>query len=357
MPSIGKQVQAALGRLVAKLPPLTGSARLGPGELARRDVPADLDEAIDAAARRIAARRLVARRIAVRWIGARPRAAVPGDFLAAVTDPPPSAFWGSLAIADRTAWRAGASPCVLPAGTVLCAEGAPATEVFVLAAGWCKVYATDAGGGEVVLALRGPGDILGEASAVQGARRSATVLALTRVHALSMSAGTLRELLRDRPAAVIAIRKVTEERVVEVAWRMSSLATTTGPQRLARLLLNLADRYPAAQRPSHVPLALREPDLASWAGTSRACVTRTLATWRSGGVIGAGAERLSVTDIHALRAIAGSGPRTSPGLSAPAATRVVTAARPGESFEANAWASFGRQHAKLLQHLERLKHA
>ena len=49
-----------------------------------------------------------------------------------------------------------------PVGVTLCNQGDLATHVFILLAGWVKILSTTQDGHEIVLALRGDGDIVGE---------------------------------------------------------------------------------------------------------------------------------------------------------------------------------------------------
>ncbi|MFJ3880016.1 cyclic nucleotide-binding domain-containing protein [Streptomyces sp. NPDC090077] len=55
--------------------------------------------------------------------------------------------------------------------------------MLLILTGWTKVTASAATGYQALLALRGPGDIVGESAAVTGRPRSATVTALERVPA------------------------------------------------------------------------------------------------------------------------------------------------------------------------------
>jgi CRP/FNR family transcriptional regulator len=79
---------------------------------------------------------------------------------------------------------------------------------------------------------------------------------------------------------------------------------TNGAQRLAGLLLELAD-----QRDSEVRTAmLTQEELASLTGASRATVTRALSNWRQRGIIRTGQRDIIITDLAALRKIAGQQP-------------------------------------------------
>ena len=63
-------------------------------------------------------------------------------------------------------------------GTTVFHEGGGSDEVVVVLSGRVKVSTVTGDGKEVVLAFRGPGDLLGELSAIDGEPRSATVGAL-----------------------------------------------------------------------------------------------------------------------------------------------------------------------------------
>src|SRR5438552_1384699 len=69
-------------------------------------------------------------------------------------------------------------------GAVIFHEAQPCQAVVVLVSGRVKVASNTQGGTEVVLAVRGPGALLGEFSAIDGGNYSATVQALEPVVAL-----------------------------------------------------------------------------------------------------------------------------------------------------------------------------
>src|SRR6267378_450566 len=92
-------------------------------------------------------------------------------FLAALDEPERSDL---LARGGRRRYRRGAT---------VFHEGGGSDEIVVVLAGRVKVSAVTGEGKEVVLAFRGPGDLLGELSAIDGDARSATVGALEPVEA------------------------------------------------------------------------------------------------------------------------------------------------------------------------------
>src|SRR6476620_3282139 len=72
-------------------------------------------------------------------------------------------------------------------GVTLFHEGDDAGPVVVLRSGRVKVATLSAAGREAIVAGRGPGDLLGELSALDGSPRAATVTTLEPVEALVLA--------------------------------------------------------------------------------------------------------------------------------------------------------------------------
>src|SRR5258707_14998145 len=79
-------------------------------------------------------------------------------------------------------------------------------------------------------------------------------------------------------------------------------SVTNGAQRLAGLLLELADRRDSEAR---TPMTLTQEELASLTGAPRATVTRALSNWPPRGLLRTGPRGITITDLGALRQIAG----------------------------------------------------
>lgn len=116
---------------------------------------------------------------------ARPSASTPPQSPAPEEAAPAPAidFWGSLTEAERLAVRAVAEERTFAMGAVLFHEGERADHVVVIRSGWTAI-SVEEGGRKHVLAERGPGQLVGERAALEVNVRSATVIALSPVHAL-----------------------------------------------------------------------------------------------------------------------------------------------------------------------------
>jgi CRP/FNR family cyclic AMP-dependent transcriptional regulator len=214
---------------------------------------------------------------------------------------PAQGFWALLTDDERAFLSGLGRTAVYPPGTVMCVEGDPATHVFVLVQGWVKIIGLTSDGHELTLALRGHGDTVGEIAGETTGYRTATVQAVGTVRALVVPYDKFSSFLDAHDGADRAYRRMVIRRWNDAESMLRTRLVTSGAQRLAGLLLDLAD-----QRDSEVQMAmLTREELADLTGASRATVVRTLANWRQRGIIYTGQRDITITDLGALRKIAG----------------------------------------------------
>lgn len=217
-----------------------------------------------------------------------------------------SDFLELLSGSDREALLSAARPWVFRPGTALCMEGEPSTHVFILVSGWVKVITVTRDGREILEALRGAGDVIGEIAGQVTGYRTATIRAIGTVQALLVSTEQFGEFLNTHAGAAHAHRRVMADmqRMTYEAHRNHVLAS--GPQRLAGLLLDLAARRGEANGGAlTAPLPLSQEEIASLIGASRSTVTRALSDWRSRQIIRTGQQQITIVDRARLLRIAG----------------------------------------------------
>jgi CRP/FNR family transcriptional regulator, cyclic AMP receptor protein len=98
------------------------------------------------------------------------------------------------------------------------------------------------------------------------------------------------------------------QRFSDTANSLYAQTTTNGAQRLAQLLLDLAEKYGEPAGPGQalvLTLPLSQDELASLVSTSRATVTRALHDWRQRGLIQTRTRRITITDPAALHRLGG----------------------------------------------------
>jgi CRP-like cAMP-binding protein len=218
-------------------------------------------------------------------------------------------FWESISDNERMVLSNQGRESLFTRGMPLCLEGDASTHILILLTGWAKVLSTTIEGHEIVLGLRGPGDIVGELAADLGGYRTATVRAIVPVHALSAGVDRFIAFLDAHPAAAHAYRKAMAERQRESTENLRGRIESSGAQRLARLMLDLAARCGAmTEQGVTLMIPLSQADLATWVGVSRATVTRALRQWRDRGVVSTAQGHTTITDVATLRRIGRSSP-------------------------------------------------
>ena len=215
---------------------------------------------------------------------------------------PAQGFWPLLSDDERTVLAGLGRTTVYPPGTVMCVEGDPATHVFVLVDGWVKIVGVTSDGHELTLALRGRGDTVGEVAGETTGHRNATVQAVGTVRALVVPYERFSSFLDAHDGADRAYRRMVTRRWNDAESMLRARSVTSGAQRLATLLLELADSE------FQTAMTLTQEELASLTGASRATVTRALSNWRRRGIIRTGQRDITITDLGALRKIAGQQP-------------------------------------------------
>ncbi|MEV5411407.1 Crp/Fnr family transcriptional regulator [Thermopolyspora sp. NPDC052614] len=185
-------------------------------------------------------------------------------------------------------------------GATVCSEGDTSDWVLVITSGRAKVSSHTAGGTEVVLAVRGPGALIGDMGAISGEPRSATVTALEPLEGVVIHdfAGFLHK--RGRIAVLLLEMLIGRLRDSDRKRIEYGAFDTTG--RVATRLLELADRYGERTAAGvRVALPLSQDELAGWTGASREAVSKALRSLRDRGLIETGRRRVVIHDMDGLR--------------------------------------------------------
>lgn len=225
--------------------------------------------------------------------------------LASAGEPGPSSFLARLQPADRDFLLRESTSRVLPADAVLFHHGDPSAFTIFLISGWVKVSTGSHRGHETLLALRGPGDVVGELAALDGRPRSATVQTLTPVHAAIVPAQRFMSRLRERPDIAIALLGHVAERLRDSDSRRLGFGAHTVPERLAAYLVELAHRHgTVVDNGTQIDVPLSQRELAGAVGASREAVARCLRILRDRRVVITSRRRVTVLQLDVLAAMA-----------------------------------------------------
>jgi CRP/FNR family transcriptional regulator, cyclic AMP receptor protein len=191
-------------------------------------------------------------------------------------------------------------------GATIMHQGEAPGRVLVIEQGRAKVTAITEDGSEVVLAFRGPGELLGELSALGGEPRLATVRALEPLDALALSAVDFDAFLESYPRVALVILRVVIARLREADRQQIEMAAYQTLGRVARRLVELAERFgEAAEGGLEITLPITQDELAGWAGASREATSKALRDLRELDLVETGRRHFTVRDLDGLRRLIG----------------------------------------------------
>ena len=193
-------------------------------------------------------------------------------------------------------------------GQALFHEGQAADSVFLIRRGRIKVMTTTSNGHEVVLAFRGPGDLVGEQSVLDGQPRSATACAVEHVEAVCLTADAFRGFLATHASVSLILLGMLSRRLRDADAKRIEFSAFTAIERVAARLLELAERFGVQSDGSvRIELPLSQEELAGATGASIESVGRALQTMRSLKCIETRRREIRILDRESLDALRRAG--------------------------------------------------
>ncbi len=212
-------------------------------------------------------------------------------------------FLSRLAEPERDALLAIGIRRTFAPGSVLLFQDEQDDRVILILDGRVKVTRANRDSHELLLAIRDPGDLLGELAFIDGLPRVATVIALEEVEALVMTAGALREHLRSSPDVAVALLESVTARFREDSVQRMQFAALDTLGRLCSRIVELAERYGEPREDGIVvEMPISQDELATWTGASRAGVAKALQTLRELGWLETERRLLILRDADSVRA-------------------------------------------------------
>jgi CRP/FNR family transcriptional regulator, cyclic AMP receptor protein len=210
---------------------------------------------------------------------------------------PGAGFLESLSAPQRVALEELGRRRRFPAGAPLFREDDDGGAVYLVLSGWVKITVSGVEGREVLLGLRGAGELLGELAVLREQGRSGTVTAAAPVEAFVVPASAFRAWVERDPAIALVLLGITMERLFAAdrrAIEFASLDVLGRVEARLRELAGTAGRAVPDGREITVPLTQEE--LASWIGASREAVSRALTQLGRLGRVRVERRRITVLD-------------------------------------------------------------
>jgi CRP/FNR family cyclic AMP-dependent transcriptional regulator len=218
-----------------------------------------------------------------------------------------AALLSSLSEEARTAVLERASRTSVGRREFIYVPGDASDAVFVVLRGRVRVLLLSDDGREATLDLREVGEVFGEEALAGGAARSTAAQAWEDTQVVAVPVVDLRAALAVESEAVWALASLVAERCRSTETLLDGLAFRDVGARLARCLLQLAERLGAPRADGTIVLRARltHQDLATLVCTTRETVTLTLEKFKQEGWIAAQGRSLVLCDLLALRERAG----------------------------------------------------
>lgn len=171
--------------------------------------------------------------------------------------------------------------------------------LFTLMKGRVQLIREGPNGRRLAIATLGPGSMFGEGALIGATDPTVKAVALTDCIVWMVPAPQAQALALRYPVLSWGILQTVGQRLAQVENRMEEVAYKRLPERLAGLLLELANGNRAIRGTSHQALA-------DMLGTYRETISAILRSFKDDGLVELGYRKIELRDVTGLRATAGS---------------------------------------------------
>ena len=197
------------------------------------------------------------------------------------------------------------------AGTIFYSPEDASEVLFILKEGRVRIYRLSPDGKALTTAIIAAGTIFGEMAILGQGMHDSYAEALTPCVLCLMSRDDVKRLLLGDPRIALRLTETMGRRLLEAERRLSDFAFKSLPQRIATLLVTLAERETPrlALRvlgAGRLEVPYTHEQLAEMAGTHRETATKVLNELREQGLIELKRGKVVLRDLGALRALDGT---------------------------------------------------
>lgn len=192
------------------------------------------------------------------------------------------------------------TPVSYPAQQRVIRQGDAARYSLLILQGAVKVVVDTERGRDVVIAVRGPGDLLGEMATLEHRPRSAHVVTCSAVQARIIHSPQLADFLGRNVEVSLAVARMLSERLRSADRRGIDFVVCPAPVRVVRVLLDVVQQHGTATG-QELGIPLSQAEIASMAGTGLSTVEKAFRRLESEGVLGRRYRRVLITDLSGLR--------------------------------------------------------
>lgn len=177
-------------------------------------------------------------------------------------------------------------------------------ETYYLKKGYARAYAVSAEGGELTMVVFQPGDFFPLISAINAQKINYYIESLTEVTIIQVPRPQFIQFLKSRQDLVVELAMRLTARFEGVLTRMEYLVFGTASQKLASIMLILAERFGEKQGSRvFIKAPMTHKDLASLIGITRETTTLILRDLTKDGLISFKNKHIIVNNLKGLQKV------------------------------------------------------
>ncbi|MCK5798914.1 MAG: Crp/Fnr family transcriptional regulator [Deltaproteobacteria bacterium] len=187
---------------------------------------------------------------------------------------------------------------------VIYMPGDPGDTVFFVNGGRVKISRVTPDGKELTLAYRGPGELFGELSILDGKHREEMAEAMENALITQVPRERFEKLLREHVALAYEMVHLMCTRRRQIERKTQDLVFKDVNAKLAKLLLGLCDDYGVDDdRGTLVAVKITHQEMANLIGSTRETVSLTLSQFKRTELIATEGRKVIIRDRDGLQAL------------------------------------------------------
>ncbi len=186
-------------------------------------------------------------------------------------------------------------------GKILYQPGDSAKYVYIIHSGYVRTYRLSPEGREVTFGLLGEGNLFGELPIISNALQNSFAEVMEEAEVSLLPRNVFEEMVSRRPDVAYNIMVRISERLYQAEDLIEDLVNRDVSSRVARVLIQLADRFGRQQNTSTIiDLRLPYQEIANMVGSTRETVTRAISQMQQNNWVRLESGRLHLIDRDAL---------------------------------------------------------
>jgi len=178
--------------------------------------------------------------------------------------------------------------------------------MYVLKKGTVRVFKLSPDGKMITLDILKDGDIFGAMSAIKGGTAGAYAETLEDSYICAIRQKDLSGIIKEIPELAVSLIEKINQKLKEAEDRIADLVFRDVPDRIASILLKLADQFGKNSGTGvEISVKLTHQELADMVGSSRETVTIVLNEFKEDKVVSISEKHISIIDKRRLKQWAG----------------------------------------------------